>query len=485
MRVARIPLVHPARRCCIPERPDRGARTGGPPHRGARTGILLPMAATAAMVLMACHTPAPVYVVQAEPEMVCVDEAPPEPKLEVPPPAPQESWEWQAGYWSWNSVGYDWVAGCWVEPRPGYAYFEPYYTYENGSWMYRPPYWAPLGWRARHGRHRWDHRGGHPGRTVAQGPGGHPALPAPEREPGSEGPTPHRAPPAGDVAEPSVHRAPPAKDPEKHRAPPAPDLQDPDAADADAATAAHEAAEPVLRAPIESRPPRTIRIGPQLDADSRVDVEQLEAEPEAVRDRPVDSFRDSPHYRGTRAGRPVFGDDPDDPDARRPPQFDTDHTGAIVLGRDPDRGGRSRRGGSIIIHRGGDDPDVAPAVERRPRPFTEVDPGRVKRPEGADGWRHRPLSPRWSGPPARPTGPRFAPPPRRQPAFHARREMPAMRPAVHRPAPVFRQPAPARPAMRPQPMHRPAPRHVSPAPAHRPAPAPARASGGRGHGRRR
>jgi len=34
-----IPLLHPARRRRIPERPDRGARTGVPPRRGARTGI--------------------------------------------------------------------------------------------------------------------------------------------------------------------------------------------------------------------------------------------------------------------------------------------------------------------------------------------------------------------------------------------------------------------------------------------------------------
>ena len=35
----RIPLLHPARRRRIPERPNRGARTGAPPRRGARTGI--------------------------------------------------------------------------------------------------------------------------------------------------------------------------------------------------------------------------------------------------------------------------------------------------------------------------------------------------------------------------------------------------------------------------------------------------------------
>jgi len=34
-----IPLLHPARRRRIPERPDRGARNGAPPRRGARNGI--------------------------------------------------------------------------------------------------------------------------------------------------------------------------------------------------------------------------------------------------------------------------------------------------------------------------------------------------------------------------------------------------------------------------------------------------------------
>jgi len=42
VRVEGMPLLHPARCCFIPERPDRGARTGTrtPPRRGARTGMV-------------------------------------------------------------------------------------------------------------------------------------------------------------------------------------------------------------------------------------------------------------------------------------------------------------------------------------------------------------------------------------------------------------------------------------------------------------
>jgi len=46
----KIPLLHPARRSPIPERPERGARTGAPPRRGARTGIPLPATSEAEAV---------------------------------------------------------------------------------------------------------------------------------------------------------------------------------------------------------------------------------------------------------------------------------------------------------------------------------------------------------------------------------------------------------------------------------------------------
>ena len=122
------------------------------------------------LLLAGCFAPPPVYIVQAEPELVCVDQQPPEPRLEVSGPAPDASSQWQPGYWAFNDGEYSWVDGQWTEPRPGYEYVEPYYGLVDGSWWYRPPYWAPRGWAGRHGRHKRPHRGRHEVPRVAQGP---------------------------------------------------------------------------------------------------------------------------------------------------------------------------------------------------------------------------------------------------------------------------------------------------------------------------
>ena len=392
--------------------------------------LLCPLAA---MVLMGCRAPAPVYVVREEPELICVDEPPPEPRLEVPPAPPDESYVWQPGYWQWDDGSYDWVDGQWVEPYEGYAYVEPYYGFVNGRWVYRPPYW---------GRRHRRHRPGQGPRVVAQGPRkNHPTA----------GPRTHRAPPV----EPQVHRAPPAGETEPHRAPPAPELQDPDRpAGAEPIEAAHAADVEMLREPIPLRRPRVIRIIPEPvvaanDAAEHDDVVEVHLGRDVTR---------RPEYRGMRGGRPVFGDDPS---ARRPPRQEGPRVIEVSRG-EPTHG----RGGSIIVSRPDVGADAEPVVVRRERPFLEPD-----RPIRRSPWPQRaPM--RWRGP--RPEGPG---PVERSPRFAM--SPPGPRPRMVGPAPVRHAPmraaAPVRhvvhhsaPARAAAPVHHSAPVRVS-APSRGPA----------------
>ena len=370
----------------------------------ARSLLLCPLVA---LVLTGCRAPAPVYMVREEPELVCVDEPPPAPQLEVPPAPPDESYVWQAGYWRWDDGGYDWVDGSWVEPYEGYTYVEPYYGFVGGSWVYRPPYWAPGGRRHRH------HRPRHGPKVVAQGPReNHP--------PAATGPQVHRAPPA----EPKVHRAPPVEETKPHRAPPAPELLDPDRpTGAEPIEAAHASGDlDMMREPIPPRRPRVIRIVPEPvvaanDAWADDDVVEVDLSPDVTR---------RPEYRGMRSGRPVFGDDPD---VRRPPRYEGPRT--IVVG-DGEPG--HRRGGRIIVSQPGDvDAAPAPKVVRRERPFLEPDPPIRRAP-----WPERAPMRGWRGP--RPEGPR---PAERSPRIAHRVAMspsPGPSPRMVGPAPVRRAP---------------------------------------------
>lgn len=327
---------------------------------GARCLLLCPLAA---LVLSGCRTPAPVYVVREEPELICVDEPPPEPRLEVPPAPPDESYVWQPGYWQWDEGSYDWVDGRWVEPYEGYAYVEPYYGFVDGRWHYRPPYWAP----SRRHRHR---RPGHGPGVVAEGPReNRPTAPVEPRV--------HRAPPV----ETRVHRAPPTEETEPHRAPPAPELLDPDRPAAGEAPidAAHASGDlDMMREPIPPRRPRVIRIIPEPVVASydavRDDVVEVDLRPDVTR---------RPEYRGMRDGRPVFGDDPD---ARRP-RYQGPRT--IVVGDgEPSHG----RGGRIIVSQPAAVDAAPPEVVRRERPFLEPDPPIRRAPPrlAPTGWRGPP-----------------------------------------------------------------------------------------------
>ena len=71
--------------------------------------------------------------------------------VNVPPPAlptyqqtaaPAANYQWEPGYWGWNSYGYYWVPGVWVQPpmvglywTPGYWSFSPTgYVWIQGYW---------------------------------------------------------------------------------------------------------------------------------------------------------------------------------------------------------------------------------------------------------------------------------------------------------------------------------------------------------------
>ena len=90
-----------------------------------------------------CYVPPPVYVLQAPPEQVQVAEAPPEPRLEIPPPSPDESYLWQPGYWNYDGSEYRWQEGAWMPPRDGYVLMGASYDFFGGCWHFRAPYWCP------------------------------------------------------------------------------------------------------------------------------------------------------------------------------------------------------------------------------------------------------------------------------------------------------------------------------------------------------
>jgi hypothetical protein len=177
--------------------------------------------------------------------------------------------------------------------------------------------------------------------------------------------------------------------------------------------------------------PGRVAVPPEAkEPHERTTIVLRESEPAALPDpdssEPVTDLSDRVEYRGTRAGRPVFGDDPT---SERPRvAYPTDRTGAIVLGGS----GRVPRRGVVVVDRD----TSSRAVDLQPAP---ADRGHLARPL----------------PEAR-----VAPPPRPEP--------PAMRPSapVHIPAPSVYSPPPARVYSPPPsaPVYSPPPRVYSPPP---------------------
>ncbi|MCC6751272.1 MAG: YXWGXW repeat-containing protein [Deltaproteobacteria bacterium] len=275
--------------------------------------------AGAVVALAACRPPPPVYIVSALPEEAVTAEAPPAPLDEVPSPAPAEGYVWQPGYWHWGSEGYEWTSGQWLEPRQGYVFVAASYRFDGGVWRYRPCHWI---------------------RRPA------PVLPERIRVAAPEVPRELGAPVSPQPAVPertlpeARRQAPPAPDVLPRRAPPAPsDVP------IRRAPAAPDAAEEIHGSPLpsadESAPivaTQPLRRGPVI-----IEVGGEDA-PDA---RPPETLRQRPDFRGERAGRMVFGDDP-----TTGGRYRTDATGAIVLA--PERGesrgwGRRERGGSLIL----------------------------------------------------------------------------------------------------------------------------------------
>ena len=306
-------------------RVHRGRRDKG--NSLGRGGWFVAAAAVVGLASLAgCAHPTPVYyVVEAIPEEVVVPCEPPRQQLEVPPEPPSDSCVWQAGYYHWGDEAWDWMPGTWVEPRPGFVYVGPSVVFGGGAWRYRAPYW----------RHHRRHRSG-PGHR----PRGKNGVMA--RAPRGEGPrstlTPHRAPPA----HPAKHRAPAheasAATPTKHRAPAHTPPGDPDRPGKRPAPDGADEPRAVSMAPVgpaqlppradlqtlrrrdETGRPKSIRIAPGPGSvavttegmEAITDIHRNEGKFE-MRSRRVDveSLRGRSEFRGTRAGRMVFGDDPD------------------------------------------------------------------------------------------------------------------------------------------------------------------------------
>jgi hypothetical protein len=388
---------------------------------------ILSLLATA-LLANACYLPPPVYYVQERPGMHRVPGPPPAPRLEVPPLQPDESYLWREGYWAWDGNDYQWVAGAWIPPQAGYLFIASSVVFADGCWQYRPPYWCPesLCGSRRGGGHR-DHGGHGKGGVIAHGP----AVPVENPDRSAR----VRAPEAPDALRVRAPEAQASAEPVRVRAPEAPDLKDPDA-DAPGASGERLPAWQDDRYRTGRRPSITLD-----DGQGSLEGGQP--------DEPSPALRRRPEYLGTRAGRPVFGDDPtsDRPRAILP-EHRTDATGAIVLAEP--RAPRPRWGRVIVIRpdaprfAGSGAPSATAAVGRIHGPDTTVAPPTLHR----------------------------VPPPVERPSFAYRAyPAPVAPPPVVRPAPiaspVYRPSAPA-PVYRPSapaPVYRPS----APAPVYRPA----------------
>ncbi len=73
--------------------------------------------------------------------------------VNVPPPAlptyqqtaaPAANYQWEPGYWGWNSYGYYWVPGVWVQPPMVGLYWTPgYWGFSPTGYVWIQGYWGP------------------------------------------------------------------------------------------------------------------------------------------------------------------------------------------------------------------------------------------------------------------------------------------------------------------------------------------------------
>ena len=73
--------------------------------------------------------------------------------VNVPPPAlptyqqtaaPAANYQWEPGYWGWNSYGYYWVPGVWVQPPMVGLYWTPgYWSFSPTGYVWIQGYWGP------------------------------------------------------------------------------------------------------------------------------------------------------------------------------------------------------------------------------------------------------------------------------------------------------------------------------------------------------
>lgn len=285
------------------------------------------IAFAAVLALTACH-PAPIYyLVEGEPKPLVVTQPPPAPRIEEPSPAPSPEHVWRDGFWAWNGDGatYGWTPGEWVlPPNTAYVYVPPTYGLIDGSWNYRPGFWCHRSHRDRFWRrHRgtWQSAGAHrPGRRVTI---------YPNHGPGVAGVGRVRAPAVGGAVvggAVKVHtKAPPASGK-------APGIEQ----DRSATSVTHPSAVKSAGGwQAMQRPRRTVVLDrPSSPTARAIDIHAGSRRPLAP------GLRQHPNYRGTRAGRPSFGDDPSGRGGARG-RYPRDASGAIVLA-DPGTGAGAR-----------------------------------------------------------------------------------------------------------------------------------------------
>lgn len=96
----------------------------------------------AAFLLVAIPTPAPAqfYV-----SVGATIGAPPPPLLVyAQPPAPAPNYQWNPGYWGWETAGYYWIPGTWSPaPRPGLYWTPGYWRHSRAGYGWNQGYWGP------------------------------------------------------------------------------------------------------------------------------------------------------------------------------------------------------------------------------------------------------------------------------------------------------------------------------------------------------
>ena len=76
---------------------------------------------------------------------ISADSAPPELPVYELPPAPEPSYVWTPGYWSYDEdYGYYWVPGTWVlPPVVGVLWTPGYWGWSGGEYVWNRGYWGP------------------------------------------------------------------------------------------------------------------------------------------------------------------------------------------------------------------------------------------------------------------------------------------------------------------------------------------------------